>query len=485
MRKYVLDSYIKNVYNNQSLGNSDYANLCSIEEYQRIYSYVERLLMRYHNRPIEEIREELYLRSGIEDGIRDFIINKGMAPGAVISFGTPNYEEVITIGNAREVVKEDANFLQDGPIPMEKDTIFDLASVSKIFITLSILKLAEHGILSVNDEIVKYAPEFINLKGVTIFDLLTFKVPLITDKRLELASDKEEAQQILFNIKVNDNSILRAYTDMGAMVLKYVIEHAANMKYYDFLKESILEPLHMKDTLYKPANKHRLASTNYEGKLLSDNVATISYFRDGEVHDPKARIMQSTSGDLCGHAGVFSTAGDMAKLARSIIDGTLLSADELNEITTNRTGAVYYENDIKKASQYFGYLCYLKNPIAYNSEVYHALSGKSFAYAGFTGTQFTIDPVNGIYYFLGSNRTHNRATYIDKGAAPHVYKNINGRKMAYLNEQGFYVVSQNFAFEKDPYLVNPIMNLCLAYKMLDDMYELNRDKFLQRIRQII
>lgn len=157
-----------------------------------------------------------------------------MVPGMVFSYGTNNYKETVVIGNRQEVTIDKNGTLVPDLEKMTEDTIFDLASVTKLFTSLSILKLVENNIIKLDDDIIKYAPEFKKMNGITIFDLLSFRVPLKTNGRIDNASSLEESVKKLFDIEIDTNSTNnRPYTDMGAMVLKYVIEKASGLKYYD------------------------------------------------------------------------------------------------------------------------------------------------------------------------------------------------------------------------------------------------------------
>ena len=483
MDKKRVKSYIDDVYNNQSLGNVEYKDLFTMKDYALMYNEVLSLLSTHGYLPIETLRDLLYYRSGVEEKINTLIKEMGMAPGAVISYGTNNYNEILTVGNAREVSLENGH-MAIAPKGMQIDTIFDLASVTKIFMTLSIVKLAGYGMISLNDEIIDYCPEFSHLKGITIFDLLTFRVPLITSQRIEQASDKGEATDILHDIKINNNKVTSVYSDMGVMVLKYVVEKASGMTYYQFIEKFILNSAKMSETSYKPIDIARVASTNYRTQIMGDGSVKIDTYDDGQVNDPKAQIMQSTSGDLCGHAGMFSTASDMTNLALSIINGGLLSNEEINNITKNQTGSIYDENGIKKSHQYFGYLCFLKNPIQKDSEVFHALSAKTFAYAGYTGTQFTVDPINGVYLFLGSNRVHDRVAYIDPKIHPLIYKTSINRNMVEVPGEGLKVDSRSFAYDRDYYIVQPLLRLSMQYKMLDELLMTKELEPVKRVRKL-
>ena len=483
MGKKCFESYLNIIYNNQSIGNYLYNGLFSMQDYKSMYDEVSLLIEKYGDLPIDSLRDMLFYHSGVYENLSFFIKDRAATPGAVISYGTPFFNETITIGNAREVGFSSNGNIELAIRKMQNDTIFDLASVSKIFITLSIVKLVQQGNIGINDEITKYCPEFTNLKGITIFDLITFRVPLITDSRIEKASDKGEALDLLHNIKINQNKVKSVYSDMGVMILKYVVESVSGMSYYNFVNEFILKKANMHETSYKPLDVSRVASTNFRTQIIDDCTSIVDMYADGEVNDPKAQIMQSTSGDLCGHAGMFSTAGDMTNLALSLINGTLLSPEEIDEITKNRTGSLYFERDIKKSHQYFGYLCYLKNPILQDSEVYHCLSGKSFAYAGFTGTQFTVDPINGLYLFLGSNRVHDRVTYVNPSANPVKYQTISKRSMIEAPNEGLKIDARNFAYEKDKSIIHPILRLCMKYKMLDDLL-LDQNRELEAVKRV-
>ena len=161
-----------------------------------------------------------------------------------------------------------------------------------------------------------------------------------------------------------------------------------------------------------------------------------------------------------GHAGLFSTAGDMAKLAIALMEEKVLSIENLKKIGINRTGKMIGENDV---TQFHGYLCYSKNPIEMNSEVNHFLSGNAFALGGYTGNQLTIDIENGVYVFFASNRCHNRVTNIT-GASEEDYVQ-NG----YVKWKGgkSYKYNKKYAYDRDDCVMKPAVKLALKYKCLE------------------
>lgn len=472
MKTQEIEKYIDKLYSNQNAGAMpEQQNLFAKKDYYDLLKTVIETVNENKDCSISELYQKLYEKSGVAKSVTDFIYKKEMAPGMVFSFGTMNHQETIILGNQQEVKLNSDGKIVPEVKEMTENTIFDLASITKLFTSLSILKLVEKGIINLDDKITKYDDRFINLKNVSIFDLLSFGVPLKTTSRIDKALSKEEAEEILFNIEIDyNNNNYHPYTDMGAMVLKYIIEKASSTNYYTFVEENILKKLNMTDTHVNiPKYKlDRVASTNLDYKFYKDGNVGISKFDNGVAYDPKAQIMGQANGNLSGHAGIFSTVPDIKKLAKGIINSDILNKKYIEMMAKNRTGKKYIENGEENYAQYLGFLCYSKNPIAYSTEVYHALSGKSIASAGWTGPQLTIDPVNEIFLFMAANRSHNRASFIDKAWQDKVITEPSGRR--FINFNGKEIVdSTKFAWDRNDYVLYPTLKLALQYKMLEDI----------------
>ena len=474
MYEQYLEQYVDTLYKNSNMGlKGTQYGLYTKEEYYKLLKPVIELFKK--DLTLEEMREELYKQSKLEENVDKFIHQREMAPGMVFRMGTKNYEETIVIGNRQEVKLDENNNIVPALEEMTEDTIFDLASITKLFTSLSILKLAQNKTITLNDEIIKYAPEFKNLKGVTIFDLLTFRIPLRTNGRIDRAESKEQAEEILKNIEIappigNKNP----YTDMGAMVLKYVIEHASGMNYYKFVKENILDKLNMTDThIIVPQMKlDRVASTNLGVKYFKDGNTNITTHQRGTVYDEKAQILLPKES---GHAGIFSTVEDMSNLAQGIINNQIIDEKYVRRMAKNRTGKKYIEDGQEKYVQYLGFLCYAKNPYYPDTEIFHALSGKSIASAGWTGTQLTVDPINELYFFMAGNRSHNRMTYIDPQQRDKIQEE-NGKKTIVLPNGKTMVDATRYAWDRCYDIIFPALELTIQYKMLEDLYELMNEK---------
>lgn len=484
-----LEDYVNEMYEKQNKGAvAAQQGLYSKEDYYKLLKPVMDVIAKNGDKTLDEMRDILYEQSGIEENIRDFVYKREMVPGLVFTYGTNNFRETVIVGNRQEVTLDNDGHIVPEPEKMTEDTIFDLASITKLYTSLSILKLVQEGTISLDDEIVKYAPEFKNLKGVTIFDLLSFRLPLKTNGRVDRALSKEDAQNILFDIEVDQESNnLKPYTDMGAMVLKYVIEKASGTNYYNFVEENILKPLNMTDThVVVPKTKiNRVASTNLDGMYYKDGNFRINTSNPkGIVYDPKARILGAPSGDLTGHAGLFSTADDMTSLAKGIMSGRVVDDKYVEEMAKNRTGKKVIIDGQPKNVQYLGYLCYSKNPVLADSEIYHAMSGRTLASAGWTGAQLTVDPLNELYFFMAGNRSHNRMTYIDPAQKDKVVMDENGKKTIILPDGREMIDATRFAWDRDSIVVHPALRLAIQYKMLEDFYNLSNEKEETRSRTI-
>ena len=472
-----LDSYINTLYENQNIGaDQEQKNLYSKENYLKLLREVLEVLKENRDASQEELREKLYERSNLEALLRDFFLNRKMAPGGVISYGTNNFQETITIGNKEEVVLQNGLFIPKER-KMEEDTIFDLASVTKLFTSLSILKLVQSEEINLNDEVVKYAPQFSNLKGITIFDLLTFE-PLMTNGRIDSANSREEAEQILFTARKKELDYGKnKYNDIAPMVLKYVIEKVTGLTYQEYVQKEILDVLKMDSTFVNvPHNKlDRVASGNYDGRFdQNGNFIIRTNANLGVSTDDKARILGQPEGILSGHAGLFSTSKDLTTLARAIIDNKILNLNVRDMMVKNRTGFRFLtpKNDVAYR-QYFGMLVYSKNPDENSTEVRHSLSGKSFASAGWSGTQQTIDPINQINFTLLSNRSHNRIVVSNKSKNDHIIYD-NGMKTIRVPDGHEMIDASRYAWDRDD-VIKLCIDLALKYKMLEDITGYNKN----------
>ena len=209
----------------------------------------------------------------------------------------------------------DKNKTPLGPVPMRTDTIFDIASLSKLFTATAAMQLHDQGRFRLDDPVVKYLPEFAQgdvKKRVTIRQLLTHTsgfeawLPLYKE-----GSNREERLQAALRHPLQGRPGEKCvYSDLNLITLGVLVERLSGQRLDAYVRRHITEPLGMRDTMYNPpaAQKPRIAATEDQpGRGLVW----------GQVHDENAWSL----GGVAGHAGVFSTARDLAIFAQMMLGG--------------------------------------------------------------------------------------------------------------------------------------------------------------------
>ena len=366
-------------------------------------------------------------------------------------------------------------------LPIEQNTIFDLASTSKTFTAVAILILEENDLIDVFEPVKKYVPQFRDLGYTTIYDLLKFRVRIITDKRVDSAKNKEEAEQILFTAHPDKNQIVsNAYTDMGAMILRYVVEKVTNMKFEEFVNEMIFKKASMVDThLTVPFDKlGRVANENFSTIIDKNGNAHTRYDNvPGTVHDPKAIAIGELEGIAPGHAGFFSTKNDMINFAEALISEKIISKEGLFSMSDTETG--FKDDDIY--TRFYGSLVYLKQPDPQFLSVYPPLSGRAFMSPGFAGTQLVIDPINKITLFVGSPRLHNRIYQVHPEQVKNIKINENNMKTFILPNGEEKIVCSDYTKAKEV-LVTLALDLAIQYQLLEKIFK--NEKGMHLVREL-
>ncbi len=215
---------------------------------------------------------------------------------------------------------------------MTTDTIFDMASMTKVMATApSIMLLAERGSLRFDDKVKRYLPNFTGggKDGITLLQLLNHYSGLPADFDLSRQwSGYEEALEELWKIKTSaEPGKTFAYSDLNYIALGEVVRAVSGKPLDVFAEENIFAPLGMTDTGFHPPAKlvSRIAPTESRRNTLKylngqASLASLDQILRGEVHDPTAWRM----GGVAGHAGVFSSARDLAIFAQMFLDQGLI-----------------------------------------------------------------------------------------------------------------------------------------------------------------
>jgi len=324
------------------------------------------------------------------DAIMDKAVADGNIPGGVV-----------LIGHNGKVVYRKAygsRSLEPTREPMTVDTIFDLASLTKcIATTTSVMKLFQDGRIRLNDPVATYLPEFAQngKQDITVRELLTHYsgLPPDLDLKSEWAGRDAAYQMAMQATPVYPPGSRFLYSDINFEVLGFLVEKVSGNSLNEFAQSNVFSPLGMSETRFLPRAEWlpRIAPTEYDerGKMLR-----------GTVHDPTARRM----GGVAGHAGLFSTADDLAKYAQELLNGyTVLSRSSVEKMSTPQQPAT--------AASLRGLGWDIDSPYSTNRGELSPVG--SFGHTGFTGTSLWIDPVTQTYIILLTNAVH-----------PHVGKSV-------------------------------------------------------------
>jgi len=317
------------------------------------------------------------------DKIVQQAVEQGKMPGAVV-----------LVGHHGRVVYRKAfglRSLEPTREEMTIDTIFDLASLTKcIATTTSVMQLIESGRVKLNDPVSAYLPWFAeNGKGqITVRELMTHYSGLAPDLDLKQPwQGHDTALKMIMDAKpVNPPGTRFVYSDINFETLGLLVEKVSGLPLNEYAEKNVFTPLGMTSTGFLPPARWmpRIAPTEYDenGKMLR-----------GVVHDPTARRM----GGVAGHAGLFSTADDLAKFAQQLLSGHLiLSRSAIEKMSTPQQAAT--------ASSLRGLGWDIDSPFASNRG--ELLPVGSFGHTGFTGTSLWIDPTTDTYIILLTNAVH-------------------------------------------------------------------------------
>jgi uncharacterized protein YbbC (DUF1343 family)/CubicO group peptidase (beta-lactamase class C family) len=322
---------------------------------------------------------------------------------------------VVLVGRKGRVIYQrayGARAVQPTRETMTVDTIFDLASLTKVVATAtSIMILVERGKVRLSDPVSHYITELKDegREKITIEQLLTHRSGYAPDFDLrERWSGYDEAIKHLIKEPLRNQPGTRfTYSDLGFITLGEVVKRVSGMPLDQFAKQNIFAPLGMRDTGFLPsaALRARIAPTEKRrGQLsyLGDTATNIGAEGDvwlrGQVHDPTSFRM----GGVAGHAGLFSTAKDLAIYCQMILNGgeyngtrvlSVLSVAEMTRprLVSNTGGTRGLGWDINTS---------------FSSNRGELFPLGSFGHTGFTGTSIWIDPSSQMFVVFLSNRVH-------------------------------------------------------------------------------
>lgn len=321
------------------------------------------------------------------DGLTNREIQHGHIPGAVIMIGTP-----------KEILYRKAfgqRSLIPTLLPMTVDTRFDLASLTKVVATTTaIMQLVERQRLRLDDPVANYWPEFgaNHKEAITIRQLLTHYSGLRPD--LDLSPQwfgySTAIKRILAEKPRFPPGSQYLYSDINFEILGELVYRMSGLPLDVYCAQHIFKPLGMMHTGFKPPleSTSDIAPTEYLNGQL----------RWGEVHDPTAHRMEG----VAGHAGLFSTAGDLAIFAQMLLNGgngngvRILNPGTVEQMTTPQSPP--------GMTELRGLGWQLAAPLATNRDQLIPLG--AYGHLGYTGTLLWLDPITHTFVIVLTNRVH-------------------------------------------------------------------------------
>lgn len=314
----------------------------------------------------------------------------------------PDYQN-----NGYKIKFIDGTVSRENKEKIDENTLFDIASVTKMFTLLLTFKLIDLGYLNLNDKIVDLCPEYPGLEDFTIEDLLLLRGQFYT--KGNIATTKDNAEEILKTIYLTSNDrTTNTYTDFGAIIIGKTIEtvinkkHGTNLNYGEILNKYILEPYGLVNTTYFP--KVQITGNGSDSKF---------------AHDPKSNNL----GHAVGSAGLFTNSEDLAKLAFEIFRVDYVNYDAIvSKENLLKMGTIPFPNGLNNK----GYLgLYQKHVDDNKTYVPSFYANTSFAHQGWTGPVAIFDPINQIHNSIltGAIKQKNDPRPIYKNEKPIGYMN--------------------------------------------------------------
>jgi uncharacterized protein YbbC (DUF1343 family)/CubicO group peptidase (beta-lactamase class C family) len=287
--------------------------------------------------------------------------------------------------------------------PMTRDTIFDMASLTKPVATATaVMILIDEGKIRLSDRLVKHLPEFDNHgKGqITIEHLLRHRAGLMPDNAIgDYKNGSEEAWKRIANLSLDYRPGDRfVYSDVGFEILGKLVEKVSGRTLDQFTRERIFEPAGMTDAHFRPTGGDASKWPGVDRIAPTEPAEPGQAVLRGVVHDPRSRAF----GGVAGHAGLFATADDLAAYARTLLNGGLAPSGK--RLLSPLAVRMMLDAADTPLDQRRG----LGWDVAtdYSSPRGDLFGPTSFGHTGFTGTSIWIDPETRTYVILLTSRLH-------------------------------------------------------------------------------
>ncbi len=302
---------------------------------------------------------------------------------------------VVVIGNHNGILYSTAKgqiSIHPGAPLLNEHTIFDLASLTKVIATTpAIMKLLEEGKISLLDPLSSWFPEFADSReDITVLNLLTHTSGLVdfdlpVDNAMNVAIHKAAAQRNRVHPGTSFN-----YADINFILLSELVQRASSKTLDVYCREELFSPLGANSTMFIPPHG------------LLGSIAPTLGFTGGIVQDHNARRL----GGVAGHAGLFSSASDLARFARLVLgDGMIDGTRILSERVVKQMTAPYFYSN---GAVVRGLGWDMESP--FSAPKGTLFSEASFGHTGYSGSSIWIDPQRDLFVVLLTNRINYRDT---------------------------------------------------------------------------
>jgi uncharacterized protein YbbC (DUF1343 family)/CubicO group peptidase (beta-lactamase class C family) len=325
------------------------------------------------------------LAAGIDAALQQAMAS-GATPSGVVLIRHRG-AEILRAAYGHSLAFESKTTRAASPIDATADTLYDFASLTKLFTATCVLHLVEQDQVALDEPVARYLPDFkSNGKvAITVRQLLTHTSGLPALIELwKVAPGPEARRTRAIDIKPTDppGRVFR-YSDVGFMAVGWLVEAVSGLQLEQAVREWITQPLGLTSITFRPPEEQRQQIAATEDQ--ADPPRALIW---GEVHDPSAWSLRG----VAGHAGLFGTARDLGAFGQSFLSGGLLTRSTVAEMTTSQVPKLARRGLGWELEETF-YMGRLASPT-------------TFGHTGFTGTSLVISPEHDLVVVLLTNRVH-------------------------------------------------------------------------------
>lgn len=286
-------------------------------------------------------------------------------------------------------------FTYDKNLPTTLNTLFDLASLSKVISTTTCAMICiDRKLFKLDDKVSKYIPQFAanGKENITIRNLLLHNGGLPAFKPYyKMFDNSKDVLNDIYNTQLSyPVGAKTVYSDLGIITLGKIIEKVTGTSLDKFAQKEIFDLLCMKNTMYNPGDslKKYCAPTEFDDYWRHRQI-------QGEVHDETSSML----GGIAGHAGLFSTAADIAKILQLLLDNGKVNG---RQIINPATVKLFTRRQSAESTRGLGW----DTKSAKGSSAGEMFSNISFGHTGFTGTSAWVDPARNLFVIFLTNRVY-------------------------------------------------------------------------------